>query len=233
MDKDELIQKYLFNRLSSEEKLIFDDLMQSDKSFKNEVIFQKDTQVAFSAIEDANLKTELHASELPKKIKLNTKWLVAASILLLFSIVYLMLPNNTNNEDLFSQNFEPYRNVLHPVVRGEKHLTKIEEAFVYYENKDFLKFIEIMDSANYSNVDYNFYIANAYLAINYSKEAILILRDYLDDKYIKFKIKAQWYLALAYIKSKDFKNAKIHLNRVIQQDLFKSKEAQKLINQLH
>jgi len=235
MDKGLLIQKYIKNKLTKEEQRLFDNLLKNDTDFKQEFELHKDLKAVIRNEERISLKKEFQKMDTVKKVSLFSKIIIAASFALLLSVgsYFMFKDNSLNNQELFAINFEPYRNVMHPVVRGEEDLTKIEEAFVYYENGEFTKFIERIESSNYKNKEYNFYIANAYLAKGNSKEALLILEDYLDNKNAKFTTKAYWYLGLVFLKLDQTENAKIAFEKVKNRGDYNLKKTIDLLNNLN
>jgi len=106
-----------------------------------------------------------------------------------------------STEDLFVENFEPYRNIIQPIVRGESINTIEYRAFVSYENNEYYKAINLFNSVkNPSKSSILFYKSMCYLATNNSSEAIKILLPIATNKNLKaseigFKEKANWYLA--------------------------------------
>lgn len=234
MVKDLLIQKYINNRLTKEEQVLFDDLYKNDADFIAEVKLHKDLKAAIRNEERISLKKEFKKKDV-NKVPFNwARLLVAASFAMLLSVgsYFMFKDSGLTNQELFATNFEPYRNVMHPVVRGEENLTQIEEAFVFYENGDFSKFIKIIESANYKDTDYNFYLANAYLANENVEKAKLILEDYLHNNDAKFFTKAHWYLGLIYLKLADTQKAKNAFNVVKKRGDFNVKKVNTLLKNL-
>ncbi len=234
MDKELLIQKHINKKLTTVEQSLFDELIKIDADFKKELEFHKDLKVVIRQEERIAIKKEFQKTDASKVTFTWSRLLIAATFALLLSVgsYFILTTNAISNEDLFALNFEPYRNVMHPVVRGEEDLSRIEKAFVYYENGNFTKFITLMETSNYKNTDYNFYIANAYLANNKTKEAKLILEDYIKNKDAKFLTKAHWYLGLIYLKLNEKNNAKNEFKFVQEKGDFKEQEVKVLLNRL-
>ncbi len=204
MDNDTLIQKYLKNQLSKEEQIIFEDLVNNDESFSKEVKFQENLNMVIRAEDRILLKKRLQKLESSTKQSSLLRWSIAVgfSLLILLGGFYFFKQGPLSNQDLFAENFSPSANVLHPVVRGDNSKTEIENAFVFYENNEFQEFINHISKTAYTNPDYDFFIANAYLAKGNTSEAISILKKYLTSMNINFKDKAHWYLGLAYLNEK-------------------------------
>lgn len=233
MEKQELIEKYIQNRLSDAEKIKFDTLLASDIGFKKEV----DLHVNLKKVtkhEDAtnfkNLISEIEAAKSPKK-RNYTKWLAAASIVLLLGLSYfLTLENKVSNNELFVAYFEPYRNVIQPIERGSSQQDQKTLAFTAYEKGDYKKAIDLF-SKLYDNTNESyclFYKANALLKLEKAKEAVPLLLEHLKTKDTLTE-KSRWYLALAYLKLNNKVEAKKTLKKVISEKNYKMKEAKELL----
>ncbi len=235
MDKDQLIQKYLKKQLLPEEKEVFDTLLKNDTSFREEVDFQVNLSSVIRLEERETLKEELQSLDNSQKRISFSKWMVAAgfSILILAGGYFYFEKNALSHQELFAQNFTPATNVLHPVVRGEDSLTQIEKSFVYYENGDFDQFIKSLTSTPYTNPDYDFFLANAYLAQGKSTQAITILKKYLTQEKGTFKAKAHWFLGLAYLKEKQISQAKEQFEVLKNYPDFNYKQVIKVLNKIN
>jgi len=242
MDKNLLIEKYLQGVLSEKEQILFDKLLMDDSSFKNEVSFQKNVKSSVIANDQENFKNliakiEKSASRKRKKTLFSKKWLIAASVLFLFSIAFLLQNRQQyNSESLFKENFIPYKNVIYPIHRGVENNPKQDkklQAFLAYENGDYQKavflFSDLYQQTNESY--YLFYKANALLQLNKPNEAIPLLQSHIQTQ-DTLKDKSKWYLALAYLKARNTKKAKNLLNNIVSKKTYNYKKAKKIIKNL-
>lgn len=234
MDKDLLIQKYLKRTLTKVEQANFDKLMEKDSEFKNEVAFLEDFhKVAEAEGEDhlRNLLSDFETEYQPYKKSSRTLWYVAASVIALLGMAYFFtIMQPTTSENLFADNFKPYKNVVHPVVRGAQVLDQKTKAFSTYNNRNYEEAI-LRFEALYNQTGtpyYLFYQANAFLANNQVEEAIPLLEKHLetDDS---LKDKTPWYLAMAYLKLQDNENARRYLKIVVDNQTYRNKKAQELL----
>ena len=233
MDKDILIQKYLKGKLSEKEQEIFTDFLQNDSDFKNKVAFEKDVYKAIKLNKRDALKSEIQNWDNEINTVSYKKWLLVASVLLLGILSYFILPSKTvSSEELYTSNFEPYRNVLYPVVRDQKDLSKTEKAFMYYENGYYDDFLKTIKQTKSTNSDFNFYIANALMATNRVSEAKPILEKYIQNGNKRFLTNAQWYLGLIYLKENNSTKAKILFEKVASKKAFKTNEAKNMLKEL-
>jgi len=244
MNNIDLIEKYFENSLDPKEQLSFNDLLQNDKEFKKEFLFQKDLKKAISLNQREELKLDLQQfekeyQEQSKRNIFSYKWLIAASIAILFSSGIWLAKDHyfPSNEQLYTRNFEPYRNVVQPIVRGESSKTIEYSAFVAYENKYYHKAINLFNSVSNPNEPYiQFYKAMCFLSLNKMDDAIQILLPIANSKSDSnsknsFTEMANWYLALAYLKSGNTDKALSQFTLVANHpsNTFKKKEAKKIL----
>jgi len=244
MNNIDLIEKYFENSLNPKEQISFNDMLQNDKDFKKEFLFQKDLKKAISLNQREELKLDLQQfeKEYQEKAKENiffNKWLIAASIAILFGFGIWFAKDHyfPSNEKLYAQNFEPYRNVVQPIVRGESSKTIEYSAFVAYENKDYHKAINLFNSVSNPNKPYiQFYKAMCFLSLSKTDEAIQVLLPITISKPDKDSSKnfteiANWYLALAYLRSGNTDKALSQFSLVANHPTytFKKEEAKKII----
>lgn len=234
MKKSDCIIKYFEGTLSEIELEAFNLLLINDNEFKEAFEFEKELQDTLILNDREQIKKEIqHWDTVPKK-QLFKLWHIAASIAILLGASWLFFLNSQskNTEELYASYFEPYRNIVQPIVRGE-HKTDMQfKAFEAYEVKDYknaiLYFNTILKEKPNSTI--SFYKANTLLQLNKTREAITILEtniknfDTLQDRNL-------WYLALAYLKENNIDASKKTLEQLLSQSEFKNKEAKDLIEQ--
>lgn len=238
MDRETLITQFLNNSLSDKDKKVFDTLLKTDAEFAKEVTFQQSLQKVIAKEEYTTLKTHLQSLEKGNNSINYKKWLVAASIVLLLglsSFWFLNSDTSISPQDLYAQNFEPYRNVIKPIVRGGMDDTLETTAFTAYETKDYEKALTLFNKlldVNDSEIT-KFYKANVLLQLNKVEDAIAIFKQNANLK-DEWKSKNSWYLALAYLKVDDIENAKKELEALAnnQNNTFKVAAIQKLLKEL-
>lgn len=237
MTKDELIALYFSNQLSDESKDKFDHLLTTDSDFAKEVNFQKNLKTIITKEEQQDLKAELASIENSTKntSKTYTKWLIAASIIVILAIPSLMFfgQKTTNKDALFAANFEPYKNVVHPIVRGESSDDIKTKAFIAYEAKSY------DDALLYFNTILKEHPDGAIL---FYKSIILLQKeDYNKALGIlesntaipnQLKQQQQWYLGLVYLKTNQTDKAKAIFKTLSENNYFKAKQSKKLLDNL-
>ncbi len=247
MNNFNLIDKFFNDTLSDKEATLFNKLLQEDSEFKEEFRFQKDLKKALQLNKRESLKATLQGFEkdLKKKKSVFTikTWLAAATVIILLGIGSLIY-NSFGNDDpknLYAEYFEPYRNIVHPVERGENDGSIETKAFQAYENGDFYKAINLFNSVESLEEDDNyidFYKGISYLALNKNKEAIEILLPIateIEKGDYDLSQKANWYLALAYLNANEIEKAKSQLYMISHDNAFtfKKEEASDILEKLN
>jgi len=237
MKREILIEKFIQNRLSIDEKSTFNELLEKDDSFKKEVQLHVNLKKAIIKEDDSgfrNLISEIESKvKRPKQINSYTKWLVAASIIFLLGLSYfLTLEKKASTQELFASYFEPYRNVIQPMQRNGDQQNEKEIAFMAYDQGEYEKAILLFSNLHASTKEpyYLFYKANALLKLERANDAVPLLLEHLKTNDTLTE-KSHWYLAMAYLKLDDKVNAKLSLEKVITEGKYKTKEAEKLLKQ--
>ena len=211
MSNIDLIEKYFSNSLSPKEQLRFNQLLQSDEKFKKDFTFQKDLQKVIARNQHDDLKKTLQDFEKDKPVvnlfNISKKWLVAASVLIIVGLGFVFLKSSffPSPEKIFAESYEPYRNIVLPIERGENSNTIEHSAFIAYENGNYHKAINLFNSVPNKDTTYIlFYKSMCYMSLNKTKEAITLLKAITDSgnevsSEKNFNEIANWYLALAYL----------------------------------
>lgn len=236
MEKIDLINKYFEGTLLEDEIKDFNRLLLNDSDFKKEFEFQKEIQESLILNDREKTKRQLQDWDLESSKKPFKYWAVAAGLVLLLSIsfTWFLTQEKQSNEELFIAYFEPYRNIVHPIVRGESSSDVQTKAFEAYEEKDFDKSITLFNNIlkkDSSNTVIAFYKANALLQKNQTTEAISIFKENIKSSE-SLQDKNLWYLALAYVKENNIEEATKTLNQLIALSDYKSEEAKILLKKL-
>jgi len=237
MKREILIEKFIQNILSKDEKLAFDELLEKDDSFKKEVQLHVDLKKAIEKEDDSNFRNLISGIEsttkIPKEKNSRLKWLVAASIIFLLGLSYfLTLEKKASTQELFASYFKPYKNVIQPLQRNGDQQNEKAIAFMAYDKGEYEKAVLLFSELYTSTKEpYDlFYKANALLKLERANEAVPLLLEHLKTKDTLTE-KSHWYLAMAYLKSNDKTNAKQSLKKVLSEGKYKTKEAEKLLKQ--
>ncbi|WP_299258382.1 hypothetical protein [uncultured Aquimarina sp.] len=243
MEREELIDKHLQSELTPAEKDQFNSLLENDASFRKDVELHKNLKVVSGTEDRDQLRKSMAAFE--AKIVANEtkviplfnykKLLVAASILLIIGIggITFLNPFAIDTNELYADNFEPYKNVVTPIVRGENDENEEVIAFTSYESKEYElatdQFAKLYETTK--RPYFLLYQANSLLASDNVNEAIPLLEQHvsLNDQLSE---RGKWYLSLAYLKENRKKDAIAILEEMAEKGSFKKSDVEQLLNQL-
>lgn len=231
MDKKQLIYSFFEKTLSFEEQQQFDLLMETDASFADEIIFQKNVKMAITLNERSVLKSKLQSFE-PKKTKSFKSWYAAASILLICGLGFYFSQNSSTS--VYNDFYQTYPNVVVPTVRGENGTDIKSEAFFEYDNGNYKKSLALFSKIyNAEKDDYAlFYKALSQMELQKTTEAIVTFKQFDLSKNNAFTPFVKWYLALAYLKKDQKENAMPLLKTLSQTENPQQEMARKLLKEL-
>lgn len=242
MDREGLINGYFEGSLSQDQLEEVTRLLETDSEFVSEFEFQKELQQSLKKDERREIKNMFSdlasENEIPEtKVFRLRPWLAAASIALLVGLGSWFLFFNSpdlNTAELYAANFTPYANVIQPIERGTQLEDLKTQAFIAYENEEYLKALELFKELHTKQNDsyIDFYSAMVLMQLNKQEEAIPLLEGYI-EKEGELKDRASWYLALAYLKLDDIASSKKQLNILVRKNGFKAENAEKLLDKLN
>jgi len=175
MDKEVLLTNYFSNRLTKDEKKLFNELLASDSDFKAQFDFEQNLQRAIKNKENQDLKSKLISfekdivTEGPKSTQKKTyrHLAIAASIVMLIGLAWMGYTDGSSDkyEDLYAANFQEYPNTVYTITRSGSNESLEREAFVAYESGNYdvavEKFNKIPLEQQQAYTD--FYLAQSYL----------------------------------------------------------------------
>ncbi|WP_179009183.1 tetratricopeptide repeat protein [Winogradskyella forsetii] len=234
MKNEELIALYFEGKLNTSEKARFEDLLQNDANFKAQVTLEEEVKTAIISTKKDDLRQRLQQLEQPKKKSKYYIIAIAASIVIAFGVFGLLQSKETlSNQELYAQYYEPYSNIIAPASRGDELKDEKSKAFRYYDTKDYKtaldKFNSLYDTTQESY--YLFYQGVCELELSNTQNAIAIFKshqNYTD----KLFTQSNWYLALAYLKANNTKDAKVLLKTISIEKSYNYKAAQHILKNL-
>jgi len=244
--KYEQIEKFLAGTLSGDELEVFEKSLQSDAELQAEVDLHRQVGETLKGekiheFRDV-LKTVDQKWENPqekktaKKFTLPFRSLLAAAaiaLLLIFAYPFLFPKSDVSGSALFAANFEPYKMILNQRSSGDEE-DLMSQAVSAYEQKDYAKASSLFQKIQAEKTDADalrLYIGVAELSLGNADKAISELKIIVEAAPPLLVEQSRWYLALAYLKKGDNKNA-IALLENIQSGTFKYDAAQKILEQI-
>jgi tetratricopeptide (TPR) repeat protein len=219
----ERIDRYLSQSMSPEEQRKFDNEMQGDPGFRQQV---EEVKHLILGIESASLKHELdqfHEDLVPVrsldqsgeqrtiKLKRFQKIIryVAAAVVILGFAGYLIVNSSPSSEKLFAQHFTPDPGL--PTTMGSTDNFEFYDAMVNYKQEEYAVAIEkwqTLYNSNRKSDTLTYFLGVAHLAKGNEKEAINYLQELSNASQNSFKSETYYYLGLAYLKANNVEEAK-------------------------
>jgi len=169
------------------------------------------------------------------KVNWKVYYRYAAIIILLISvtaIIYFTTRTKPDNQQLFTEYFKPYPNVIITKGLNEELLSvgmyyydmsKYDSAIIFYN--------KILANKS-TNTEVLFYKGVCFLSINKTEEAIEIFSDIVSGKETPYKSPTEWYLALSYLKMQDVRKAKEILTLIRNRDSYYNQSLEELLEKL-
>lgn len=242
------IRRYLRGEMEHEELREFENEMDKDPEFKEEV---KAHQRIFKGLEaEVKKEAEVKLNKARNNTSPNRFYLekisaarpylaVAALLVVIVGVLTMILwndPATKNSDELFAEHFQPYANTLTNQTRGANAtLSALDSAMHFYSRGDFesaLIHLNRVDSKN-QNALVEFYKGNAYLASGRPEKAVLVLKKVEGQLPEHYQVQGKWYLALGHLQLENTNKAKQYFSEIAtEKDAFYQDKAQKILNEI-
>lgn len=239
MEHQNDIRAYVLGRLSEAQKTTFETRMSEDKTLQDGVALYKNLHRVGKLEDTALFRQQL--SEYDRKVLTASKssqkiiqWLVAAILIVGVAVPSFYFYNQDTPQDVFAENFSPYRNVIAPIERNNtQEQTLQQSAFAAYEKKDFKTALGLFKQLyKEGGVDFaQFYIGNCQLALRKTDDAIASFTTYINLNG-SLKDRAQWYLSLCYLAKEEIATTTLHLEKIVSEKSYNHQEAVEILKKI-
>ncbi len=223
-DEFELIEQYLVNKLSPEELASFNEKNRTDIKWMKKVeevklllVGVRETKLVKS-LEGFHDELRLENSSPVKSasvFRLNTRWMVAASLFIIASITtWLLVTGKTQNEKLYSRYYQPDPGLMTAMGSSDNYL--FEKGMVSYKNGEYKNAIETWAPLlleNPASDTLQYFLGVAHQATGDDKRAKQHLEIILKDSTNYFYHDACWYLGILLLKRGETEPAKMYIER--------------------
>lgn len=220
---ENLIDRYLLNLLSEEEKKTFEARLKKDETLVEELNQQRTLIEDIEGIGRIKLKEKLkdiHNEVViqPSKPKTKSKKIffqiaTAAVFIGLITTCWLWSTQSASNSELYAQNFEPYVLSLNQRSEGDIELKNIESLYIDGNYSEAISLFETaLNENSLKSSQLLLGLGISYLQTNQPSEAIKQFDIILANKDFNYEDEAQWYLALTHLKLNNIGEARNHLN---------------------
>lgn len=203
----ELIERYLNDELSAEERKQTEQRMSADPEFKRRLeVFREYQQIYSQDSQDfRDVLQEVGQAYRQKHKPRKNYWLIAASVsvlALMATAYFLFLSPAAQPDDLYAQHFSlPPDNLT---IRGDDNQQLLNEAMALYNDQQFaqaLQHFEAWEAQHADSIPVIFYSAISHMAMGEMQPAIEKLQLIMLDRTANnaYTAASRWYLALAYL----------------------------------
>ncbi|WP_299097185.1 hypothetical protein [uncultured Winogradskyella sp.] len=237
MEHKRLIELYFEDKLSNEQKTVFENLLDTDEKFRTQFELEEQVKKAIISTKKDDLKEHLKQIEHQQANKKATKYYkiaIVASLITCLSIVGIWKQNQPiSNDALFAVYFQPYDNIIVPNSRSNEIESPRVIAFRNYDTQNY-KIASKQFADLYKNTStsyYLFYQAICELQLGNTDKSIDLFnshKQYSDN----LSQHRNWYLALAYLKANDLEKSQKILTQIISAKAYKYKDAETILEKL-
>ncbi len=196
MDNTKLIQNYYADILSDQESIAFEDRLQKDKAFAEEVTAYNELS-KYQEVTTSSIKEEVTTSYTKRYMHIY----IAAAIIITAIVMVQFFETKASPQELYTSYYQLYPNVIQPYKIAVTKNDELSKAFVAYETKEFEKAIELFNSsigfAYHSDIV--FYKAMSLLANDHTEESLALLSKLKKEETL-FTDQLYWYSALIALK---------------------------------
>ena len=234
MDHEELIEKYFAKSLNNDEQSTFDQLMQTNETFLEQVVYEEQVQKAITLNERQALKEKLQSFETKKTKRNYTIWYAAASFAVMLGIGYWTFSNDVDTNAVYEEYYQSYPNVVAPTVRGENSTDIKSEAFYSYDSGDYTKALMLFSRLyDTEKEDYSlFYKSLSLMELKRYDEALTSFEQFDLQKNNGFTPYVKWYKALTLVKLEQEEKALVLLQELANSANPMQKMAKELVAEL-
>lgn len=255
-DLQNIIERYLADKLSPDEKIEFEKRLNSDTALSKEVEFMRHITTAFDRnaergainelknTDEKEIRNIIMAVEKGLSSKSKVKRLVtgicsvAAVVAAILIIIGLQPRYSTSN--LYAEYYETPVYVQGLPSRGGNMITneeqkELDNATEYYKKGDYINSLNILNkiavNKNPEELPDNiaFYLAVCMIEINQTEKAKPLLKHVSELDYSEFQEDAEWLQALIYLKKGKRKEANTILSDIEDNRGFYSEKAKELL----
>lgn len=240
----DLVDRYLEQDLSEEEKAQFNADLLTNVELKKEYDLQKKVN-SFLGDKDFHeffdkinkIEDELNLEKGKSKQKRYLWYAAAASVIIImganiFSPIFYQVPSGT---ELFANNYEIAPSVLSNRSNSDD-LFMLDQGLVAFDEERFEQSSFVLKEYLREHQNHQmaqFYLALSHIEMDQMEDAITSLIPLSIDENCLYNDQASWYLALSYIKTEQFKEAIIELEKISKQKHYKKDEALELLEKLN
>jgi len=235
-DKDILIEKYLYEDLSEVELQEFEQRLDSDTDFADEVqlrsvIFAKTKSDFKQQLKAAHQKAQENPT--PKIRPLYyLKRIAAVLILGVLAFVLYRSAGSSDTADMVALHITQTHDAPTTLMGENDEAAAWKAAKDAYQKGNYEATIREIEKIKSPKTEQQFYLGLAYLYNKNYDKSTAQFESVIQQNNINYSSTSKWYISLAYLKNKQLEVAKTYLQQIVKDKSWKQKEAQKLLDSL-
>jgi TolA-binding protein len=243
IDFSYFIERYIAGEMDPSEKKWFNTELEGNASLQREIALRKRTDAALVRHDIIDLRNKLSAIEKERKEKMvaatsgkspRFRFAAAVTALVLIGSLYLVTTGRQNNDTLYNKNFDGYQS-SNTARSGDPKISDFETALKLYNSNDFAAaashFRDYLRSKP-EVMEANLLYGVAEMKNNNFPTAKSTFRTIIDNSDNLYIDKAQWFLALCYLKTKENNEAVGQLVSIMNSNSIYRDKARKLVKKL-
>ncbi|MEM9829023.1 MAG: tetratricopeptide repeat protein [Bacteroidota bacterium] len=224
----EKMEDYIHGNLSVTEREQFEADMATDEQLREEVelhrqlIFSVETESLrqlLDQIHEKNFESEAQVVSMPRRRSFFPMAIAASVALLILAGWWIFNLQTSSPESVYAAYFTPAEGL--PTTLGYSTNTDFAEGMVSYKLEEYTEALEYWQpllEVDPTNDTLNYYVGVTFLANEQPDSAIDYLTTVVSGEQSSFRTPAQWYLALAYLKTDEQEQAKPLLEDLANRD---------------
>ena len=230
-DNTDIIEAYLNNELAGDEQIAFENRIELEPDLLEEIVLHRQIREFVKENEIHNLKSQVKNWILEEKEDVKTKKItlfsrtnllrIAASLVLILGLAWLYFNSQSSGNQYFAELVQ--QNI--GTIQGSEDRSSWTQSF---REEKYAKVISILNKKEIKTSEEIYYLGLSYAAeTNYSKAIAQFSTIILQDSV--YAEKANWALALVYLKQNNRILAKPLLEKIAKSDSEFSKKAKDLL----
>ena len=245
-----IVDRYIGGELPDEEQIAFEKQLRHDLELQQELQFQHKLHAMIADTEVIQLKQQLdtiYAEQytpwlrtISAKASKNRKLILrvtalAASLAIIFGSITTLVNSEQTGQQLFDDYYTSAEISMSFRSAADQIDVDLRNAMQLYENNQYSEAIVLFEKVlqeDNSRIGLNLYAGISNLEIEQYDKANKNFQSIIDKKPNAFVESAEWYLALAYLRTDEMDKAREVLTGIVNRDGYFRKDAKKILRKL-
>lgn len=231
---DKLIDRYLLQELSDEERKEFRELLHHEPDFREQLKLSQAIAAGFERLHEEEIASRILNRNTPTRAKRRKKFMIGLYIAAAIAVlIYIGLGPKYSPEEVYRMAYSTPEYFKEYSRTGNNGLTipqkiRVREAVEMYNKRDFqlaaMALESVIEQVDMMHIPEEILFYYGICCIeNKETEKALNTMQYLSKERVLLQREAQWYLALFYLKKGEKDKAKTELQELVNEDLYRDR----------